>query len=213
MGSDRTATQGAATPDTATQATTATTAATRESTTRARTRRAILDAAVTRLSADHAASLADVAETAGVGRTTVHRYFPERSDLLAAIGKDVGERLEAATARARLDEGPAPEALDRLCLEYFELGDRLMLLYDVPQFWAWSGLEEGEETPSDRALITLLRRGQRDGTLDPDVSDTWLQSVLWALLYAAWEQTRDYDTPRHTALSLCLRTLRKATAA
>ncbi|MFD9884032.1 TetR/AcrR family transcriptional regulator [Streptomyces alboflavus] len=213
MGSDRTATQGAATPDTATQATATAAATTRESTTRARTRRAILDAAVTRLSADHAASLADVAETAGVGRTTVHRYFPERSDLLAAIGTDVSERLEAATARARLDDGPAPEALDRLCLEYFELGDRLMLLYDVPQFWAWSGLEEGEETPSDRALITLLRRGQRDGTLDPDVSDTWLQSVLWALLYAAWEQTRDYDTPRHTALSLCLRTLRKATAA
>lgn len=223
MGSDRTAARGSAAPGTATQAATtasataatSTTAATttRESTTRARTRRAILDAAVTRLSADHAASLADVAEAAGVGRTTVHRYFPERSDLLAAIGTDVGERLEAATARARLDEGPAPEALDRLCLEYFELGDRLMLLYDVPQFWAWSGLEEGEETPSDRALIALVRRGQRDGTLDPDVDSTWLQSVLWALLYAAWEQTRDYDTPKHTALSLCLRTLRKATAA
>ncbi|MFD7290002.1 TetR/AcrR family transcriptional regulator [Streptomyces sp. NPDC059863] len=192
MGSDRTATQ--------------------ESTTRARTRRAILDAAVARLSADHAASLADVAESAGVGRTTVHRYFPERSDLLAAIGTDVRERIEAATARARLDDGPAPEALDRLCLEYFELADRLMLLDDVPQFWAWSGLDEEEEAPSDRALLALVQRGQRDGTLDPDVDSTWLQNVLWALLYAAWEQTREHNTPKHTALSLCLRTLRKATA-
>ncbi|MGW7694593.1 TetR/AcrR family transcriptional regulator [Streptomyces asiaticus] len=79
--------------------------ATHESATRTRTRRAILDATVARLSADHAASLADVAEAAGVGRTTVHRYFPERSDLLAAIGADVRDRVEAATARARLDDG------------------------------------------------------------------------------------------------------------
>lgn len=194
MGSDRTATQ--------------------ESTTRARTRRAIVDAAVATLSADHAASLADVAEAAGVGRTTVHRYFPERSDLLAAIGTDVRERIEAATARARLDEGPAPDALDRLCLEYFELGDRLMLLDDVPQFWAWSGLEEEEDDdPSDRELLALVRRGQAEGTLDPDVDSTWLRTVLWSLLYGAWEQTREHDTPKHTALSLCLRTLRKATAA
>ncbi|WP_329077153.1 helix-turn-helix domain-containing protein [Streptomyces niveus] len=189
-------------------------AATQESTTRARTRRAIIDAAVATLSADHAASLADVAEAAGVGRTTVHRYFPERSDLLAAIGTDVRERIEAATARARLGEGPAPAALDRLCLEFFELGDRLMLLDDVPQFWAWSGLEEDEaQAPSDRELLALVRRGQREGTLDPEVDDTWLHTVLWAMLYAAWEQTREYDTPKHTALSLCLRTLRKATAA
>ncbi|GAA1719978.1 TetR/AcrR family transcriptional regulator [Streptomyces yatensis] len=198
MGSDRTAAHGTTT---------------HESTTRARTRRAILDAAVARLSADHAASLADVAEAAGVGRTTVHRYFPERSDLLAAIGTDVRERIETATDRARLDDGTAPEALDRLCLEYFELGDRLMLLDDVPQFWAWSGLEDEKDAPSDRAVLALVRRGQEDGTLDPDVDATWLQNVLWALLYAAWEQTREHGTPKHTAISLCLRTLRKATTA
>ncbi|MDQ3577436.1 MAG: TetR/AcrR family transcriptional regulator, partial [Actinomycetota bacterium] len=43
---------------------------------RARTRRAILDAAISVLSRNPAASLAEVAEAAQVGRTTVHRYFP-----------------------------------------------------------------------------------------------------------------------------------------
>ncbi|MCL7378220.1 hypothetical protein [Streptomyces sp. 35G-GA-8] len=38
----------------------------------------------------------------------------------------------ARTRRAILDDGPAPEALDRLCPEYFELADRLMPLDDVP---------------------------------------------------------------------------------
>ncbi|MER5963463.1 TetR/AcrR family transcriptional regulator [Streptomyces sp. NPDC002057] len=185
-------------------------AATAESATRLRTRRAILDAAVSVLSADHTASLGDVAGAAGVGRTTVHRYFPERSDLLAAIGADVRERVAGATGRARLDEGPAPEAVERLCLEFFELGDRLLLLYDVPQFIAWSGIEQ--ETPADLALRSLLRRGQEEGTLDPEVDADWLQEVMWALLYTAWLQARDHATPKHTALSLCLHTLRKAVA-
>jgi AcrR family transcriptional regulator len=67
-----------------------------ESGTRARTRRAILDAAVVLLAGDPTASLGDVAAAAGVGRTTVHRYFPERSDLLAAISTDVLDKVEAA---------------------------------------------------------------------------------------------------------------------
>ena len=56
-----------------------------ESATKVRTRRAILDAAVGALARDASASLAEVASAAGVGRTTVHRYFPERADLLRAL--------------------------------------------------------------------------------------------------------------------------------
>ncbi|NGO13740.1 TetR family transcriptional regulator [Streptomyces sp. HC44] len=181
-----------------------------ESGTRARTRRAILDAAVKLLSTDQAASLADVAAAAGVGRTTVHRYFPERSDLLAAIGADVLDSVAVAAERARLDDGPAPKALERLCQEYFELGDRLMLLFDMPQFRNWSGWDE--ETPADKTLLRVIRRGQADGTLDPEPDAHWIQNVLWALLYTAWEQARDYKTPKHTALTMCLHTLRKAVA-
>ncbi|MEU1179064.1 helix-turn-helix domain-containing protein [Streptomyces sp. NPDC005820] len=70
------------------------------------TRRAILDAAITLLATDPTASLSEVAAAAGVGRTTVHRYFPERSDLLAAIGVDRrrsrGRRRQAGGAAADL---------------------------------------------------------------------------------------------------------------
>ncbi|MFB4314801.1 TetR/AcrR family transcriptional regulator [Actinomadura sp. 21ATH] len=178
-----------------------------ESGTRTRTRRAILDAAVAVLSADATASLGDVAAAAGVGRTTVHRYFPERSDLLTAIGADVLDKVAAATDRARLGDGPAPQALERLCQELFELGDRLTLLFDTPQLADWSGWEE--ETDADRALAELIERGRAEGTIDPEMDAAWVQNVLWALLYVAWEQTRE-ATPKHRALTLCLHTLRKA---
>ncbi|PZT70465.1 TetR/AcrR family transcriptional regulator [Streptomyces sp. SW4] len=184
--------------------------ATAGSGTRTRTRRAILDAAVTLLAADASASLADVASAAGVGRTTVHRYFPERSDLLAAIGTEVLEKVAAATERARPEEGPVPEALERLCQEYFELGDGLTLMFDSPQLMTWSGWDE--ETPADRALLRLVERGHAEGTVDAELSPAWVQSVLWSLLYSAWEHSRSRGATKHAALSLCLRTLRKTVA-
>lgn len=181
-----------------------------ESGTRSRTRRAILDAAATLLSTTPAASLGDVAAAAGVGRTTVHRYFAERSDLLAAVGTDILDAIEAATGRARLDDGPVPAALERLCQEYFELGDRIALLYEMPQLMHWYDWER--ETPADRAVLHAVERGQAEGTVDAGVDADWVQNVLWALLYSAWQQTRFYGTPKHTALGLCLHTLRKAVA-
>jgi AcrR family transcriptional regulator len=181
-----------------------------ESGTRARTRRAILDAGVQVLSQQSGASLAEVAAAAGVGRTTMHRYFPERADLLAGISADLLERIAAATERARPDAGPAVAALERLCQAYFALGDGLLLTMNEPYLFtepAWH-----EESESDRALLRLVERGHTDGTIDPALSSEWVQTVLWSLLYAAWMHARDSDVPEHDALALCLRTLRKAVA-
>ena len=86
-----------------------------ESATRTRTRQAILAAAVTVFARDPSAALGEVAAAAGVGRTTLHRYFPERSDLLSALATHLLEAVAAAMERAAPALGPAPEALGRVC--------------------------------------------------------------------------------------------------
>jgi AcrR family transcriptional regulator len=179
-----------------------------ESSTRARTRRAILDAGVRVLAQQPSASLAEVATAAGVGRTTMHRYFPERADLLAGISTDLLEQIAAATDRARLDEGPALAALERLCQAYFALHEGLLLMVSEPQLF--TGPEWEPETESDRALLRLVERGHAEGTIDPTLTPQWVQSVLWSLLYGAWLYARGDDVTEHDALALCLRTLRKA---
>ncbi|MFB7940253.1 TetR/AcrR family transcriptional regulator [Streptomyces sp. NPDC127049] len=183
----------------------------RESGARGRTRRAILDAAATVLSKNPAASLSDVAAAAEVGRTTVHRYFPERSDLLRALGADVLDKVAAATERARPDDGPAPAALERLCQELFGLGESLTLVFDesLAATWNWEGWEE--DTEADRAMTRLVERGQAEGAFDRDQDAPWIVQVLWSLLYVAWQRAREGAT-HHQALTLCLRTLRKAVA-
>jgi len=178
-----------------------------ESAARSRTRRAIIDAAVVTLTQNSSASLGDVAAAANVGRTTVHRYFPERSDLLKAISSDALEKIDVSTRRAKVDEGTAPEAMRRLCQEYFEFGDVFMLMFTVPEMLddeMW-----GEESESDRALLGLVHRGQAEGTIDSELDALWFQQLVWSLQYTAWEMTRMHGIPKHDALGMCLRTLDK----
>jgi AcrR family transcriptional regulator len=178
-----------------------------ESGARSRTRRAIIDAAVVMLTQNSSASLGDIATAANVGRTTVHRYFPERSDLLTAISTDALEKIDVSTRRARVHEGTAPEALRRLCQEYFEFGDVFMLMFTVPEML--SGQQWEEESESDRALLDLVRRGQAEGTIDPDFDAVWIQQLVWSLQYTAWEMVRSTGAPKHDALGMCLRSLDK----
>ncbi|MGW5051621.1 TetR/AcrR family transcriptional regulator [Actinokineospora sp. NPDC004072] len=178
-----------------------------ESGTRARTRRAILDAAVDVLTADPAASLGDIATAAGVGRTTVHRYFPERADLLTALSKSAWDQVAEATERARPHEGPAADALDRLCQEYFDLGRVLTLVFNDPQQYAAADWDTC--SPADKSLLDLVERGHEDGTIDPRLSPLWVQNMLWSMLYSAWQYAQEHQVSRHQALDMCLYSLRK----
>lgn len=180
-----------------------------ESGARARTRQAIVEAAVRAFAADPGASLGTVAELADVGRTTLHRYFPERSDLLEAVARHAVGAIAAAHARARLDDGTALDALLRVAQEYLELGDLLTLLFTglVPED-AWA-----DDVANADALVALCARGRQDGSLDPRMPDDWSQGVLWSALYLAWSTVRAGDADRHTVVTNLLLTLRKALGA
>lgn len=178
---------------------------TTETAARARTRRAILEAATSVLSADKSASLADVAQAAHVGRTTLHRYFPERADLVEAIGAEAVERTRAAITAARLDVGDPAAALRRLAFEYFDLGPWYMVLFNEvadgePEFWAEA--EEAEEPVRE-----LLRRGQADGVVDDQLSVSWLVRTLWWTLFNAWSMAAEGEVSRADALRMALRSI------
>ncbi|MEV4619750.1 TetR/AcrR family transcriptional regulator [Asanoa sp. NPDC049573] len=173
---------------------------------RARTRQAILTAAIEMLGQNPAAALSDIAAAAEVGRTTLHRYFPERSDLLRAVAAEGSARLDGATANARLDQGTGAEAFLRLCREYFDLGDLLSLIFT-----------ESDATPiveggCDERFAAMVDRGHRDGTIDPALPTGWLSSLMWSQLYAGWSYVSQQGTSRHEVLELVIRTVDGAIA-
>lgn len=186
------------------------TAATQDSGARGRTRRAILDAAVRTLAADQNASLGDIAEAADVGRTTLHRYFPERTDLIAALDAEATSLLDDAVTRARLDNGPADKALVRLALEYLELGDMLNLVFNevcLTDEAQWSADE------TSQPLYELVVRGHAEGAVDPAMPPDWVDGVLWSVLYMAWMSRNDANYSRQEIAQLVERSLSKLVAA
>ncbi|MET0420053.1 MAG: TetR/AcrR family transcriptional regulator [Actinoplanes sp.] len=176
----------------------------RESGSRARTRQAILDAAVEVLARTPSASLGDVAAVAGVGRTTLHRYFPERADLLTALREEAEKRLSEAHDRARVGSDTGAAAIHRLCQEYFDLGDLLSLMF-TEQLSAESPGHEAARC--DGEFEEMVRRGHRDGTVDPELPATWITSLIWSQLYAGWSYIAEHGVSRHEALRLILRSI------
>lgn len=177
-----------------------------ESATRQRTRQAILDAAAHALVRSRDASVMDVATIAGTSRSTVHRYFRERAELVDAVVLDSVRVIGDATARARLDQGDAIDGLRRLLAEYLDVGDRIRVLLDDPSLAATYPTVD-EMLRAEGPVIGVIERGQAEGSLDGAVPAAWIERVLWALLYTACEAVDDGTLSRLDALTTTLRSL------
>ncbi|HEY1176644.1 MAG TPA: TetR/AcrR family transcriptional regulator [Phytomonospora sp.] len=179
-----------------------------DSPTRSRTRRAILAAAATTLSRNRAATLAEIAEAAPVGRTTVHRYVPVRDELLTAAVADSIDVINQSIFDAKLDEGPTREAMRRLITAMVDTYERMMFV------WGEQAMLElidqaGTDDTADRAVRDLIARGQAEGVFDADVSVDWIQQTLWALTYTGGEAGAKGQLPKHGVAAVVIRTFER----
>lgn len=177
-----------------------------ESGTRARTRRAILDAAVEVLGQRPAASLGEVADTAGVGRSTLHRYFPDRAALVEAIFTDTIAVMTITIEEAALDQGSAREALSRLVPAFFEVGSQMTFLFNELREEQW---ENPALERSQWPVGALIARGQASGEFDTDLDLEWIIRLIWHLMPAGWEAVDEGVLRKHEAIAALVRTLEK----
>jgi AcrR family transcriptional regulator len=154
------------------------------------------------LARDRAATLADIARAADVGRSTLHRHFADREELVEATVEDSLAALGRSVEDAALDQGPPLEAMRRLVAAVVGVGDRLLFLFGDPR------VLEGREGPAltDRPVTELIERGQAEGVFDPEVSPGWIEHVLWALVYTAAEEANAGRLPRHGVTATVIRT-------
>ena len=110
-----------------------------------------------------AASLADIAEAAGVARSTLYRYFPSREALLQALAETAAQELQARIDEAQLDVLPVPEAIARVTRGLVTTGSKYIALAYLWPKPAGSADQLGEP------LLRLFRRGIADGTLRGDL--------------------------------------------
>jgi AcrR family transcriptional regulator len=174
-----------------------------------RTRRDIVAAALEVWAGDNAASLGEVADRAGVGRTTLNRYFSDRGQLVHAVDEECRQRFVAAIHRSRPAEGSGLDALLRICTELLQLGPVLGLVFADnalvdPDAWG-----DDEEDP----LGATIARGYRDGSLAADLPGDWIGTVVWTSLFAAHLVVAGGTRTRHEAAGLLVRTLMTGLAA
>jgi AcrR family transcriptional regulator len=173
---------------------------------RSRTRGAILAAAASVLARDRAATLPDIAEAAGVGRTTLHRYFPDRESLIEAAVEDSIQAIYQSVAEAALHQGPSMDAMRRAVAAMVAVGDRLMFVFGDPRLLQGYRAPDGVVPPSD-PVLDLIERGQAEGAFDPEVSASWIQHVLWVLVYRGCEDADSGELSRHGVTATVIRTL------
>jgi AcrR family transcriptional regulator len=158
------------------------------------------------LARDRAATLPAIAEVGGVSRTTLHRYFPDRESLIAAAVQDSIRAISHSISDAGLDQGPPLDALRRAVAAMVAVGDRLMFVFGDPRLLEGQAAPDGP-VPLDDPVLELIKRGQAEGVFDPEVSSSWIQHVLWVLVYRGCEDADSGELLRHGITATVIRTL------
>ncbi len=156
----------------------------------------VLRSAAALLTRKSTATMDEVAKAAGISRATLHRHFAGRDALVRALEELGIAECERALEAARLDEGPAAQAVHRLIRAIEPAAGLLAFLYTENQLF------EGEEQNAgwariDERLTDLFRRGQANGEFRIDLTPAWLTEALYGLLASgAWAVTEGRVAPK-----------------
>jgi AcrR family transcriptional regulator len=152
------------------------------------TRPSLLDVAAEVLVADPAASLAEVAEAAGIGRTTLHKHYATRDDLLNAVGNRALDLWEQAVAEVAGSEDP-DGGLRAVTAAMIPIGPQLAFLWRTPAFDHVSDIHD-RWAAVEASTLAILKRAQDRGVIAASVAEWWLLRTFYSIVYVAAESVQ-----------------------
>jgi AcrR family transcriptional regulator len=187
-----------------------------------RNRDAVLAAAVRVLAERPEASMREIAEASGFGRTTLYRHFPHRDDLVRALYGRVFETahaiVEAAVESGRAawaagdpadPDADALEVLVRTTLDLTDLGEQYRFLGAHRE----TGQQELEAMAAERGvepLASYVADGQARGQLRDDLTVTWITDVIHGLTMMGAQHVRNGASSAPELRAMLARTVRGA---
>lgn len=145
--------------------------------------RDLLESAAQALAEDPAASMADIAVAAGVGRATAWRHLGSREQLLADLyRRSLAETREALQRTVGTEPEVTPEIAADVVEAFGAIGDRYRA---VRQLRPVDDRTRREVTAVLRPLREGIVRGQRAGRLRDDITPDLAVSLLTGTVAAA----------------------------
>ncbi|WP_028925267.1 TetR/AcrR family transcriptional regulator [Pseudonocardia acaciae] len=151
----------------------------------ATSREHVLHAAATLLSRRPTASMAEVAEAAGISRATLHRLVPGRDQLVRELAGHALEAAIKAVADAEPERGEAVDAAHRVVVALAPIADLYAFLSGENQLDEAGPELDARWEELDERIVRLFRRGQESGAFRVDLSAEWMSECLSALLVGA----------------------------
>src|SRR5215472_8367594 len=148
----------------------------------------LLDVAAEVLVADPAASLAEVAAAAGIGRTTLHKHYATRDDLLCAVAHRAIDLWEQAVSEVTSTDPDG--GLWALTAAMIPIGPQLAFLWRTPAFDHIPEISQRWKAAETRGLA-VLQRAQDRGIITASVPDWWLLQTFYSVIYVAAESVGD----------------------
>jgi len=147
----------------------------------------ILRAATECLGRSPEATLAEIAQAAGIGRVTLYGHFSSRAELLDAVMQHVLEQGDAVLEPVDLTGDPR-QALARLIGASWEVLDQSRsILMAAQKELSPSRIQELHHEPATR-VARLVERGRAEGVFRTDVPVSWLVVTLHHLMHAAADE-------------------------
>jgi len=144
------------------------------------------------------ASLTKVAIAAGIGRATLHRYFPTRDHLLRALAAQAARELENAADRAAKGVWSHTTAMKRILEALVPLGERHMFLMNgVTENFPDVQHQLDRQKAEFRVVI---EHAQKEGLCPLSCPVEWVEMSFDLMIYGAWQLVREgHATPKQAA--------------
>ena len=118
-----------------------------------------------------------LAPAMGIGRATLHRHFPTRDALVAAMALDALDRVSTAIDACLPIEGPVADAMLRIAATVIPLADEVRILDAGASVWDLRGLNDRWYSVTT-VIEDLVRRGQSEGDIRPELSPAWVADLF-----------------------------------